>query len=134
MNTYLNELFRKYNISEKDRHDIMQIYNFLSDDKKKNIINNFENLAFKLSKIEEDLEMEKEFLLWSALNKVEVAIQRYKTEELKNEITIVPVEVEEEITSDIFSVDNLKKANIEVQKAKTKQLKNEIDLQQIKQK
>jgi hypothetical protein len=63
MNTFLNELFRKYNISLKDRHDIMQIYSFLPDDKKKNIINNFENLAFKLKKIENDLEIEKEFLL-----------------------------------------------------------------------
>lgn len=128
MNTFLNELFRKYNISLKDRHDIMQIYNLLPDDKKKNIINNFESLAFKLKKIEDDLEMEKEFLLWDALSWVEVAIQKYKTQELKNEISI-DKDKQEEITNNIFSVDNLKKVSIEVQKAKTKQLKNEIDLQ-----
>jgi len=88
MNKYLEKLFAKYEISEKDKYDILQIYSLLPENKKQNIINNFENLAFKIKKIEEDIQIEKEILLSSALDKVKMAINKYKKQELKNEIDL----------------------------------------------
>jgi len=63
MNTFLQELFEKYEISDKDKHNILQMYNILPDYKKQNILNNFETLVYKIKKIEEDINIEKEIIL-----------------------------------------------------------------------
>lgn len=84
MNTFLQELFEKYEISDKDRHNILQMYNILSDDKKQNILNNFETLVYKIKKIEEDIKTEKEIILWDALDIVRNAIRKYRVEELNS--------------------------------------------------
>lgn len=86
MNTFLEELFEKYEISQKDRYDILQIYNFLPSDKKKSILNNFEIISLKIKKIEEDIQIEKEIILWSALDIVRNAIIKYKNEQLETNL------------------------------------------------
>jgi len=63
MNIYLETLFKKYRLSEKDRYEILQIYTFLPEEKKQNLINNFEIVVFKIQKIEKTLELEKEILI-----------------------------------------------------------------------
>jgi len=63
MNIYLEKLFERYRLSEKDRYEILQIYTFLPEDKKQNLINNFETIVYKIQKIEQTLELEKEILI-----------------------------------------------------------------------
>ena len=41
MNAYLQKLFEKHKVSEKDKHEILQIYTFLPDEKKQNFRQEF---------------------------------------------------------------------------------------------
>ena len=63
MNTQLKTLFDKYKISEKDRYEINQIFNFIDNEKKQKILANFELLAKKIKKIEEEIILEQSILL-----------------------------------------------------------------------
>ena len=85
VNTLLEKLFEKYNLSEKDKYEIRQIYDLLPPDKKQNLLNNFETLALKLRKIEEEISSEREILIWDALLDIKNVIDRVKKERLKNE-------------------------------------------------
>lgn len=86
MNTLLEQLFEKYGLSEKDRYEIRQIFRLLPDDKKSNLIANFEVLNFKIEKINKDIEVEKEILIWSAVTDIHNTIERVKRKELMSEI------------------------------------------------
>jgi len=88
MNTLLEQLFDKYSISPKDRHEINQIYWLLPDNKKQNLINNFEVLSIRLNKIEEDLKIEREILVWDSLKNIKNAIERAKRDDFKKQILI----------------------------------------------
>jgi hypothetical protein len=70
MNTYLIKLFEKYNISDKNRYEILQIFSLLPNIKQINLLNNFETLALKLKKIEDEINIEKEVLVWKAVERV----------------------------------------------------------------
>ena len=63
MNTQLKTLFDKYKISEKDRYEINQAFNFVDSEKKQKILANFELLAQKIKKIEEEIILEQSILL-----------------------------------------------------------------------
>jgi hypothetical protein len=63
MNTLLEKLFDKHRISPKDRHEISQIYDLLPPPKKQNLINNFEALAIRLHKIEDEIRVERQILV-----------------------------------------------------------------------
>jgi len=63
MNVLLKTLFDKYEISEKDQYEINQIFNFVNDEKKHKILSNFEVLAKKIKKIEEEILLEQSILL-----------------------------------------------------------------------
>ena len=63
MNTQLKTLFDKYKISEKDRYEVNQIFNFVNNEKKQKILANFELLAQKIKKIEEEIILEQSILL-----------------------------------------------------------------------
>ena len=88
MNTLLAQLFEKYKISPKDRYEISQIYSLLPSNKKQNLLNNFDILQVRLNKIEEDLNIEREILIWDALQKIRNTIEKVKREELKKQILI----------------------------------------------
>jgi hypothetical protein len=64
MNTYLTRLFDKYNVSDRNKYEILQIFSLLPDDKKQNLLDNFWILAVKINRIEEELSTEKNILLW----------------------------------------------------------------------
>ena len=74
MNTLLEKLFEKYNLSEKDKYEIRQIYDLLPSDKKQNLLNNFESLALRLNKKEEEINSEREVLLWGIITDLERAV------------------------------------------------------------
>ena len=74
MNTRLELLFEKFHISDKDKYEINQIYMLLPDIKKQNLINNFEILSLKLKEIEADIEIEKDILIWNAVERIKSSI------------------------------------------------------------
>lgn len=82
MNTLLENLFEKYNFSDKQRYEIRQFYSFLPTDKKVNLINNFDVFATKMQQIQDELEQEKSILLDNAVNKVEQALIQKRKENL----------------------------------------------------
>ncbi len=86
MNTHLELLFEKYNISAKNRHEITQIYNLLSDNKKQNLINNFDKLSFNIDKIEESINLEKEILIGWAVERIRNSILEKRKEKINLKI------------------------------------------------
>jgi len=75
MNTLLEKLFHRYNISSKNRHDITQIYSLLPIHKKNNLLNNFEALAYRLDTIEKSIQIEREILVWDIMTDLEQAVE-----------------------------------------------------------
>lgn len=86
MNTLLEQLFDRYKISLKDRHEIRQIFQLLPDEKKSNLISNFAVLVFRIDKINKDIEIEKEILLWNAVLDIQWIIEKVKRKKLLTEI------------------------------------------------
>lgn len=86
MNTYLKILFEKYNISEKNRYEINQIYILLSDEKKQNLLKNFKFLAKKVNKIEKSISVEKSILIWDAVERIKATILDKREVENDNKI------------------------------------------------
>jgi len=75
MNTQLQTLFETYNLSEKDRYDIAQIFSLLPSDKQQNLLRNFPTLAARLKQIEESMKQEQEILLWDLYSDIDKAIE-----------------------------------------------------------
>ncbi len=71
MNVLLEKLFEQYNISEKDRYEILQIFQILPDEKKQLLLTNFEKLAKSIEKISQDIIIEQEILLDSILPEIQ---------------------------------------------------------------
>ena len=74
----LEKLFEKFSTSEKDRYEMRQIFELLPEKKKKNILANFEVLSLRIQKIQRDLQLEQEILIWSAIERIREAIARAK--------------------------------------------------------
>ena len=85
MNIYLEKLFDKYNVSEWNRYEINQIYYLLPPQKQQNLINNFEHLILKLTKIENDLEIERKILIREAIDDIRNILERVKRERIEKE-------------------------------------------------
>lgn len=81
MNTYLLKLFEKYNVSEKNRYEVKQIYSVLSDDKKKKLLDRFELLAIRLEVIEGEILIERELLLEQAAERLWTSIIEWREKE-----------------------------------------------------
>ena len=82
MNTLLEKLFETYRLSEKDRYDINQIFALLPSEKQQNLLNNFDKLAFKLNKIQEDLLAEQEILLWGLYKDIDKIFEKEQRKSL----------------------------------------------------
>lgn len=76
INTKLEKLFEKYNFSQKDRFEISQIFFLLTEDRKQKLISNFDDFAFSVLKINSDIELEKEILIWDAVEQIKQSILR----------------------------------------------------------
>lgn len=79
MDTFLEKLFDKYEIVEKDRYEILSIYSLLPDFKKQSILDNFDSLAIKLKTIREDKINEEEIILDNIIPDIEKIIEENKT-------------------------------------------------------
>lgn len=78
MNTQLQKLFEKSNLDNKDKYEISQIFELLPPDKKQNIINNFEILAFRLTIIHKDIELERKILISDIFTNVRDFYNKYR--------------------------------------------------------
>jgi len=79
INTKLETLLLNSVFSNKDRYEIRQIFNLCSIEKKQNILNNFDIIIQKISKIKQDLKENQTILLWKAISNIEEAIKKAKT-------------------------------------------------------
>ncbi len=78
MNTNLQNLFDKSNLSYSDKYEINQIFELLPLDKKQNILNNFDVLAFNLATIKKEENLEKRILVWDVFTDVKNLYKKYK--------------------------------------------------------
>lgn len=86
MNTLLENLFEKYNLSDKQRYEIRQFYSFLPTQKKVNLINNFDTMALKLESIADEVRQEREILVDNALSNVLQVIETVKKEQKEKKV------------------------------------------------
>ena len=86
MNTRIETLFEKYNLSAKNRYEIEQMYWLLPDFKKKSLINNFEVFLSKFNYIEDSIQKEKEILLWKSVDKIRDSILLKRKEKIDEKI------------------------------------------------
>lgn len=97
INTQLEKLFEKYDFSKKDRYEISQIFSLLTEERKQKLLKNFDEFAFSVYKINSDIEIEKEILIWDSVEKIRDSIleERKKTvdESTKRQIDILKNEI-----------------------------------------
>jgi len=63
MNVSLEKYLAHSGLDVKDAYEIRQIFHFVSDDKKLNILNNFPYIVASIKAIKEDMRSEQEILL-----------------------------------------------------------------------
>ena len=80
MNVLLEKYFEKYNLSPKDRYEINQIFQLLPPGKKQNVLDNFDNIISNILKLQENIKLEQEILVWDAVSKIRNAIEIAKLE------------------------------------------------------
>lgn len=95
INTKLEKLFEKYNFSQKDRFEISQIFFLLTEDRKQKLISNFDDFAFSVLKINSDIELEKEILIWDAVEQIKQSIlnERKNNFDIKKQINDLKGEI-----------------------------------------
>ncbi len=97
MNIRINTLFEKYNVSNKNRYEIEQIYSIMPAYKQKQLLNNFELFLTKFKYIEDTINTEKEILLWDSVERIRNSILKNRKnkidEHIKNEINLLKGEL-----------------------------------------
>lgn len=78
MNTVLLRLFEQHDVSERDRYEIGQIYNFLSEEKKQRLIKDFEIFIKRVKKFQKQLKEEKDILIGETINEIKQIIEQTK--------------------------------------------------------
>ena len=77
MNTQLQKFFEKYNLREKDKFEINQIFTLLPPDKQNNILDNFDTLAFRLEQQHKEIELERRILVWDVFSDIKWLYSKY---------------------------------------------------------
>lgn len=77
MNTRLEKLFEIYNISEKDKYEINQIFWLLPTNKQQNLLNNFNAFAIRLEQINKEINLERRILIWDLFQDIESFYTKY---------------------------------------------------------
>jgi hypothetical protein len=63
MNVILEKLLQNELLSDKDRYEIRQIFEIVDEQKKQNILNNFDKMVLAIVKIKQELIENQEILL-----------------------------------------------------------------------
>ncbi len=88
MNSRLEKLFHTYEVSEKDRHDFLQIYDLLPGYKKTRVVDNFPKIMLSIENLREELYIEHEILFWNTLERIEEKLKEIR-KNLSNDTTNV---------------------------------------------
>lgn len=83
-NTQLEKYLENELLTEKDRYEIRQIFSFVDEKKKQNILDNFDKILLSIGKIKSDLRNSQEILLWKAISNIENAIRQAQNNGIKN--------------------------------------------------
>ena len=78
MNILLEQLLKETLFDEKDKYEIRQIFQFVTDEKKQNILKNFDYIVANIYKAKEQLRQEQEILLGKAISNIEQTILKAK--------------------------------------------------------
>lgn len=87
MNVILEKLLQNELLSDKDRYEIKQIFEIVNDEKKQNILKNFDKMIISIAKIKQELRENQEILLWKAISNIERAIKWARNSWIKNATT-----------------------------------------------
>ena len=79
MNTLLELKMEKSDLSDRDKFEIRQFFNIVDNQKKQNILKNFDQMVFNINKIKAEIIEEQEILLWKAISNMERAIKRARS-------------------------------------------------------
>lgn len=82
----LDYFFEKYDFSQRDRFDTLQIFSLLSEDKKNTFVSNFEHYALEVQQLDRDIKLEKSILITDAVEQVKQALLSKRRQKLKEEI------------------------------------------------
>ena len=77
MNTRLEMLFEKHNVSDKDRYEINQIFWLLPANKQQNILKNFDLMIFKFEQIHKEVDLERRILIWDLFEEIKSFYKKY---------------------------------------------------------
>ena len=77
MNTRLEFLFEKYNVSPKDRYEINQIFWLLPSEKQQNILKNFDIMIFRFEQIHKEIDLERRILIWDLFRDIKWFYNKY---------------------------------------------------------
>lgn len=75
MNIILEKLLNKYEVSEKDRYEIKQIFNFLTISKKQRLLENFETTFSNIIKLRKNYCLKQEIILSRTIKNIENRIK-----------------------------------------------------------
>lgn len=87
MNVILEKLLQNELLSDKDRYEIRQIFEVVDEQKKQNILRNFDKMVLAIVKIKQELIENQEILLWKAISNIEKAIKQARNSWIKNATT-----------------------------------------------
>lgn len=76
-NSELLKLIKEHNICDEDSIEITRIFEVMTDDRKVEIIDDWENIASRIKASREQLEKEKEILLIQAISDIEKDLEEY---------------------------------------------------------
>jgi len=76
MTAVLEKLFDKYNLEDKDRYEIQQIYSFLSPQKKIRMVENFGNVVKHIEQLKKEMFDEQQILFDNTLKNVQQKIKQ----------------------------------------------------------
>jgi len=77
MNTRLEMLFEKHHVSDKDRHEINQIFWLLPPNKQQNILKNFDTMIFRFEQIHKEIDLERRILIWDLFKDIKSFYEKY---------------------------------------------------------
>ena len=83
MNLLFEHMLESSPLSDKDKYEILQFFNFLNDEKKRNLIANFDKVVASIIKIKQELIEAQKILLWKSITNIEKAVKQAKTAKIE---------------------------------------------------
>ena len=84
MNTYLEKLLSESSMSERDKHDIKQIFMFVSRDRQQRILDNFEILSANIQQINSDVATEQAILFENLVTDLDSLLEQTRKTSIRN--------------------------------------------------